>query len=212
MIHDDEDQSDGIPKAPAPPAIRGTPTDRTIRAFSLTLPSGGVPTAAPTAATSAVDMPNFAEGTADGNVGTAAVVAAARAAVEAITADDPTGLVTPLDVGYRYIILRRVVELIVTGDGGDWRPLRAVNGVSPGAEVIVDPADHRVVLVIIRRWRDFAAWVRAHALDNFVAMKSVMDPWPGEIKNGARSVLRRLSEACHQRPACEPNGDVLLRL
>lgn len=194
--NEDDQDSDGIPRLPPPPAIRSAPADATLPSFVLAMPS----TLPPDAATSAVVLPSFAEGTRDG----------ADQRVEAIADDAPTGLVTPLDVGYRYAILRKLVELVNTG-GGEWQPLRA-HGDQLGATVFVDPQDKSVVVVAIRRWRDFAAWVRAHALDDFVVLRSSMATWPDEIRIGARSVLRRLNEACYQKPVADPCGNVFLRL
>jgi len=124
---------------------------------------------------------------------TAAVSIQAIAAVEAIDADAPTAIVTPLEVGYRLSILKRVAEVAIG------RGLAPVAG-HPAASVaaVHDDAGNLAVELRILRWKKFAEWVRISAVSNFVDLKSTLAGFPPEIRTGARAVLRQLTERCHE--------------
>lgn len=123
---------------------------------------------------------------------TAAVSAAAIAAVQAIDADAPTAVVTPLEVGYRLSVVKRVAEVANEN-------VRPVAGIKALSVTVVHGADGKLAVELrVLRWRQFAAWYRALAVRNFVDLKSTLATFPPEIRVGARSLLRQLTERCHE--------------
>jgi hypothetical protein len=200
---DDDDSSDGVPRTPVP-AITAEPTDKTIRGFVMPMDTAavtGVPVVGPDAPTAAIG---------DGDIADGSIDSSPAPAVPTITDDAPTMQVTPLDVGYRYAVLRQVASLICHG-GAKTPRVPHLAGRAP-IEVHVDHDSHKHVVVTIRYWRGVAAWVRREALDDFVALKSTLAKWPDEVRVGARAVLRQLTEACHQSPQPAADGLVYLWL
>jgi len=209
-MNDDDDNSDGVPQVRR--VLHAEPTDQTIRGFKLTMDSiavtaDAVPTRAPTEPTLALGSRDTV---ADGSIDEAAQRCAPG--VPVISDDAPTMQVTPLDVGYRFAVLRQLA--IIVAQGGHTGPLphvRHVNGQRP-VEVCRAPNDPGRVLLVIRRWRDVAAWVRHAALDDFVVLKAALQNWPDEVRVGARAVLRQLTEACHKPQTPAADGYVYLLL
>lgn len=200
--NNDDDSSDGVPRMPPP--LHAEPTDRTIRGFAMSMDSvaAAVPIVGPDAPTAALGGAVVADGSIDGG--------ATAPGVPTIADDAPTMAVTPLDVGYRYAVLRQLATLICHG-GGSTPRVPHVTGLVP-IEVHVDHDSHKHVIVAIRHWKGVASWVRREALDDFVSLKSVLGQWPDEVRVGARHVLRQLTEACHQKPQIAPDGLVYLWL
>lgn len=126
----------------------------------------------------------------DGN--TAAISIQTIAAVQAIDADAPTAVVTPLDVGYRLSVVKRIAEVA----NENVRPIAGIKALS----VTVVHGEGGVLIVELRilRWRQFAAWYRALAVRDFVDLKSTLAAFPPEIRLGARSLLRQLTDKTHE--------------
>lgn len=201
---DNDHDSDGIPR-PTVSVIHAEPADKTIRGFVLSMDTAVV-------LTTAADMPTAAMP--QGDVADGSIDESARLAPGVPIAEDdaPTMQVTPMDVGYRYAVLRQLAVVIAQGGYTGRLPrVRHVNGLLP-FEVVTTPDARDRVTVIIRRWRDVAAWVRCAALDDFVVLKASFQGWPDEVRTGARAVLRQITEACHKPPAYAADGFVYLSL
>lgn len=151
--------------------------------------SDGVPAAAPDAMTErSWDGPLVPTTGGD----TAAVSAQVIAAVQAIDADAPTAVVTPLEVGYRLSVVKRVAEVANEN-------VRPVAGIAALSVAVVHDADGKLAVELrVLRWRQFAAWYRALAVRNFVDLKSTLAAFPPEIRVGARALLRQLTERAHE--------------
>jgi hypothetical protein len=196
--------SDGVPR-PMVAIIHAEPTDKTIRGFALSMDTAVV-------LTTSADMPTAAMP--QGDVADGSIDAPGRLAPGVPIAEDdaPTMQVTPMDVGYRYAVLRQLAVVIAQGGHTGGLPrVRHVNGMLP-FEVTTTPDNRDRVTVVIRRWRDVAAWVRQAALDDFVVLKASFQGWPDEVRTGARAVLRQITEACHKPPAYAADGFVYLSL
>lgn len=115
------------------------------------------------------------------------------ARVEAIDADAPTSIVTPLEVGYRLSILKRLAEIAIESG------IRPVAG-HPAVSVAAIHGDRNTLAVEFRvlRWHAFASWFRALAIRDFIDLKSTLATFPPEIKLGARSLLRQLTDRTHE--------------
>lgn len=151
--------------------------------------SDGVPAAAPDDRTErSWDGPIAASASGD----TAAVSAQVIAAVQAIDADAPTAVVTPLEVGYRLSVVKRIAEVANEN-------VRPVAGLAALSVMLVHGDGGKLVVELrVLRWRQFAVWYRALAIRDFVDLKSTLAAFPPEIRLGARSLLRQLTERAHE--------------
>lgn len=150
--------------------------------------SDGVPAIAPNDLTERSWDGPIAPGSGD----TAAVSARAIAAVQAIDADAPTAIVTPLEVGYRLSVVKAIAGVA----NENVRPVAGIAALS--VTVIHDEGQKLAVELRVLRWRQFAAWYRALAVRDFVDLKSTLAAFPPEIRLGARSLLRQLTDKTHE--------------
>lgn len=112
-------------------------------------------------------------------------------AVEAIDADAPTAIVTPLEVGYRLAVIKAIA--MVANEN-----VRAVVGIAALSVTVIHDDGKLAVELRVLRWKQFAAWYRTLAIRDFVDLKSTLAAFPPEIRVGARSLLRQLTDKTHE--------------